>query len=267
MRTYLNHRNRRAFTLGELLVAVAILAMLAALSLGSLTVAQERARRTVCLNNIRQVGIGMMMYASASNDRLPPYFYVAEHGHGNGEHYKIFVKPKWAVADLGFIKNLEVLVCPSDKTPSQINTTDSSNNPISVICSYGYNFELFMLGLSTDVVLSSRTVLVFDGRAEAAQQGVWRADEWQGSGYPFVMSAPGGNGNGGGNNGGNGGNGGSGGNGGNGGGSGGSENSADLDKFNSQMVARRHSGKMVVFFLDGHCEVLTNLPANSLLSR
>ena len=53
-----------AFTLIELLVVVAAVALLVALLLPSLEMARETARRAACMNNLRQLGIGLVTYAS-----------------------------------------------------------------------------------------------------------------------------------------------------------------------------------------------------------
>lgn len=60
-----------AFTLVELLVVIAVIAILAALLLPVLSSAKERARRTACLNNLRQFNLGLIMYGHDNRDRLP----------------------------------------------------------------------------------------------------------------------------------------------------------------------------------------------------
>jgi len=59
------------FTLIEMLVVIAIIAILAALLFPVFCAAKDRARRTTCLNNLRQIDIGVRLYSDDSNDRSP----------------------------------------------------------------------------------------------------------------------------------------------------------------------------------------------------
>lgn len=61
----------RAFTLVELLVVIAIIAILASLTLPPLARAKARGQSTYCLNNLRQFGLALHLYAGDHGDDLP----------------------------------------------------------------------------------------------------------------------------------------------------------------------------------------------------
>ena len=67
-------RNMKKFTLIELLVVVAIIGVLASLLMPSLGKARAEGIRTVCLSQLKQVGLALEMYGSSFDYNFPPYY-------------------------------------------------------------------------------------------------------------------------------------------------------------------------------------------------
>src|SRR5687767_5619179 len=126
---------RRAFTLIELLVVIAIIAILAAILFPVFAQAREKARQTSCLSNLKQLGLGVMMYTQDYDEVYPQaYYYKNNTATTNGGSAGGYVT--WTVIVNPYIKNVGIFVCPSDKTRG-LTPDNPPCNPYTDIATLG----------------------------------------------------------------------------------------------------------------------------------
>jgi prepilin-type N-terminal cleavage/methylation domain-containing protein len=116
---------KRAFTLIELLVVIAIIAILAAILFPVFAQAREAAKKTSDLNNQKQLGLGLIMYAGDNEDYMPSaYFHRNWPGGGglNGGYIH------WSSMIYPYVKNWDIFKSPGDKLGGMAPTCYSGNN-------------------------------------------------------------------------------------------------------------------------------------------
>jgi len=110
----------KGFTLIELLVVIAIIGILAGILLPVLSRARESARKTQCMSNVKQIGMGLIMYANENSETFPS---------------STATNPAMASLNLlydTYISDNKVFNCPSDTS-----VTAATNAGMSVYTSGG----------------------------------------------------------------------------------------------------------------------------------
>jgi prepilin-type N-terminal cleavage/methylation domain-containing protein/prepilin-type processing-associated H-X9-DG protein len=141
---------RRGFTLIELLVVIAIIAILAAILFPVFAQAREKARQASCLSNLKQIGLGFMMYAQDYDEILPNSHYCTDGTSSCAEALKV----RWRNAIHPYMKNDQVRGCPSSLGMPGMGAP--------LYNSYGYYSGVRQKALAA-VVNPAGTLLICDG--------------------------------------------------------------------------------------------------------
>lgn len=98
-------RRSRAFTLIELLVTIVIIAILEAILFPVFARARENARRSSCMSNLKQIGLGIMMYVQDYDDTYPSVQRYISGDSGSTTYWYYTIRP--------YLKNDQIYRCPS----------------------------------------------------------------------------------------------------------------------------------------------------------
>ncbi len=187
----LKKKRLQGFTLIELLVVIAIIAILASILFPVFARARENARRASCLSNLKQIGLGVMMYTQDYDEKYPFSYPAASADRATqtdpsmpGYKFTTTLSTSahwvtWMDRVYPYIKSTQLFVCPS------------AVNDVSP--SYGYNRVNVYEGISmSQVEEASKTALSMDMNVSYApytmncgEGGVWLTDKTS-SYHPYV---------------------------------------------------------------------------------
>ena len=140
----------RAFTLLELLVVMAIIALLAALMLPSLASAREKGWQAACLSNLHQMGLAIQAYASDNDGKIPygpkapPFTSPFDLYPSTGAPTSLISLGNGAPVGLGLLlkdhlcNQPKVLFCPSSDQPMDANAQLANVGISQAQCSFYY---------------------------------------------------------------------------------------------------------------------------------
>ncbi len=161
-------RRSRGFSLIELLVVVAIISLLASITMPSFKEARRQARKTVCQKNLQSISLGILAYLQTNQDtfpwacRLPSYEPTAALAEGRPEYVPL---PKALTQEMR--GKSEVYLCPADRNLKSTDTIHTERYYDNEGISYEWESRL------NGIHLSYKKMRLFNGLLTPLLSDTW----------------------------------------------------------------------------------------------
>jgi prepilin-type processing-associated H-X9-DG protein/prepilin-type N-terminal cleavage/methylation domain-containing protein len=152
-----------AFTLIELLVVIAIIAILASMLLPALQQARAKARAVNCTGNMKQLGLGVIMYMDDNRERYPSYYWNGSAWVPGNGGYKTLVNQ--------YVNAQKVWECPGRPSGWSGETTSTTWNDVDS-SHYIYNSAYLTSNANSAVQKPTETLLM----GECIRSTIWGVD-------------------------------------------------------------------------------------------
>ena len=183
METPHSHSRQRAFALAELLIIIAILAILAGLLLPALAKAKSKAQHINCINNLKSDGLAFRMWGSDNGDMYPMRFRTNNFdGPSFAIQQKMYVYFQVMSNELS---NPKILVCPSDDRTPAPDFIDFSNDNVSYFVGLDADETMPQMLLTGDRNLAINNSPVHSGviSIKSTDKIAWTQEIHQGQGF------------------------------------------------------------------------------------